>query len=227
MPLSNWKPKRSLLLQRLRLSVHRYRWYDLQRFALAPHQVVSRYFASLRSEEGYVGLPDSAHTRNRSYKTAWYLCHRIRAAMVESQKPMLDGKVEMDETYIGGKNWWQGKNSLAPRQGNCNRHPSARRRSPFLPCPRRQSGTLEKYIRENISEDVDVLFTDDSKAIVARQGTFGKMERHKTIRHKLRVYAKGDIHTNTVESAFSLLSAASWELGTESARNISKPTAKK
>src|SRR5271166_1743390 len=47
-----------------------------------------------------------------SYKTAWFLCHRIRAAMVESQRPMLDGKVEMDETYIGGKNWWQGKNSL-------------------------------------------------------------------------------------------------------------------
>src|SRR5271157_3811450 len=29
-----------------------------------------------------------------SYKTAWYLCHRIRAAMVEADKPMLDGKVE-------------------------------------------------------------------------------------------------------------------------------------
>ena len=38
-----------------------------------------------------------------SYKTAWYLCHRIRRAMVESQRPMLDGIVEMDETYIGGK----------------------------------------------------------------------------------------------------------------------------
>src|SRR5713226_2006969 len=38
-----------------------------------------------------------------SYKTAWYLCHRIRAAMREAEKPMLDGTVEMDETYIGGK----------------------------------------------------------------------------------------------------------------------------
>src|ERR1700730_11783863 len=35
------------------------------------------------------------------YKKAWYLCHRIRSAMVESDKPMLDGKIEMDETYIG------------------------------------------------------------------------------------------------------------------------------
>src|SRR5277367_4612351 len=38
-----------------------------------------------------------------SYKTAWYLCHRIRAAMVEVEKQLLDGIVEMDETYVGGK----------------------------------------------------------------------------------------------------------------------------
>src|SRR5580700_3646038 len=35
-----------------------------------------------------------------SYKTAWYLCHRIRAAMKEANKPLLDGTVEMDETFI-------------------------------------------------------------------------------------------------------------------------------
>ena len=38
-----------------------------------------------------------------SYKTAWYLCHRIRAAMKEAERPMLDGTVEMDETYVGGR----------------------------------------------------------------------------------------------------------------------------
>src|ERR1019366_3212669 len=38
-----------------------------------------------------------------SYKTAWYLCHRIRRAMKQFDAPMLDGTVEMDETYIGGK----------------------------------------------------------------------------------------------------------------------------
>src|SRR6185437_14975328 len=38
-----------------------------------------------------------------SYKSAWYLCHRIRKAMAGAHKPMLDGTVEMDETYVGGK----------------------------------------------------------------------------------------------------------------------------
>ena len=37
-----------------------------------------------------------------SYKTAWYLCHRIRAAMASAEKNMLDGTIEMDETYLGG-----------------------------------------------------------------------------------------------------------------------------
>src|SRR5271170_2942114 len=43
-----------------------------------------------------------------SYKTAWYLCHRIRSAMASSEKNMLDGTVEMDETYIGGRKIGQG-----------------------------------------------------------------------------------------------------------------------
>src|SRR5712692_5512712 len=38
-----------------------------------------------------------------SYKTAWYLCHRIRAAMLETAKTKLGGVVEIDETYVGGK----------------------------------------------------------------------------------------------------------------------------
>ncbi len=37
------------------------------------------------------------------YRTAWYLAHRIRKAMVEKDAPKLKGIVEVDETYIGGK----------------------------------------------------------------------------------------------------------------------------
>ena len=140
-----------------------------------------------------------------SYKTAWYLCHRIRAAMVESQRPMLSGKVEMDETYVGGKNWWHGKGA---RLDNKEIVVGIRQRGGdlrFFHARDVKSGTLEKYIRENISEDVDILYTDDFNAYRSAAKHLRKDGRHKTIRHKLRIYAKGDVYTNTVESAFSLL----------------------
>jgi hypothetical protein len=48
-----------------------------------------------------------------SYKTAWYLCHRIRRAMKQTEQAMLDGTVEMDETYVGGvkrgRQWMAGE----------------------------------------------------------------------------------------------------------------------
>jgi len=140
-----------------------------------------------------------------SYKTAWYLCHRIRHAMIESQRPMLDGKIEMDETYVGGKLWHQGKSA---RLDNKEVVIGIRRRGGelrFFHTKDARSGTLLKYIRENLSEDFEVLFTDDARAYRGAAMEFRKQGRHKTIRHKLGIYAKGDIHTNTVESAFSLL----------------------
>ena len=42
-------------------------------------------------------------TLNISYQTAWYLCHRIRKAMAETDPAPLCGTVECDKTYIGGK----------------------------------------------------------------------------------------------------------------------------
>lgn len=139
-----------------------------------------------------------------SYKTAWYLCHRIRAAMVESQRTMLDGKVEMDETYVGGKRRGFGK-----RLGMANKETviGIRKRNGelrFFHAQDAKSGTLAQYIRENISEDVDVIFTDEGVAYPDAMRRAG-VKTHKTIQHKNRVYVQGDVHTNTVESAFSLL----------------------
>ena|SRR5579872_2925671 len=47
-----------------------------------------------------------------SYKTAWYLCHRIRKAMTEVNPTKLSGVVEIDETYTGGKKCYVGRGSL-------------------------------------------------------------------------------------------------------------------
>lgn len=139
-----------------------------------------------------------------SYKTAWYLCHRIRHAMAQTDKPMLDGKVEMDVTYVGGESRGKGRiHSFDTKQvvvGIRKRNGDLR----FFHAHDAKSGTLAKYIRENISEDVDVIFTDDHMANIAAMRKAGR-KNHKTINHSSGVYVMGDIHTNTVESAFSLL----------------------
>jgi transposase-like protein len=139
-----------------------------------------------------------------SYKTAWYLCHRIRRAMKEAMPAMLDGTVEMDETYVGGK-----------RPGHYKLHTNKeivigiRQRGGdlrFFHAEDAKSGTLAKYIRDNVSADVDVMVTDELMAYpsaMIKAGVHG--EKHKTIKHKDHVYVQGDVHTNTVESAFSLL----------------------
>jgi transposase-like protein len=66
-----------------------------------------------------------------------------------------------------------------------------------------RKGTLAKYTRENISEDVDVIMTDDLPAYPKALGK--SSDRHKTINHSKRIYAIGNVHTNTIERAFSLL----------------------
>lgn len=142
-----------------------------------------------------------------SYKTAWYLCHRIRAAMNEVNKSMLGGKIEMDETYVGGH---------APKgHGYTGRHTTKeivigiRQRNGELRLFHAKdvkSGTIAKFIRENVSQDVDVIFTDDFVSYPFAMEPAGiPRTRHQTINHSGKVYVMGDIHTNTVESAFSLL----------------------
>lgn len=142
-----------------------------------------------------------------SYKTAWYLCHRIRAAMKEADRPMLGGTVEMDETYVGGiQRGHQNKpgHGLSTKQiviGIRQRGGETR----FFHAQDAKSGTLAQYIRENISSDVDVIVTDEFNSYPTAMKETGFTDRHKTIKHKARVYVDGDIHTNTVENAFSLL----------------------
>jgi transposase-like protein len=141
-----------------------------------------------------------------SYKTAWYLCHRIRAAMKEAEQPMLDGTVEMDETYVGGKMRGKGqgwkKTAIKQKEvviGIRQRNGALR----FFHAEDAKTGTLAKYIRENVSADVDVIITDEWNAY---QNATGE-HKHETVNHSKKEYVRigTDIHTNSIESAFSLL----------------------
>lgn len=137
-----------------------------------------------------------------SYKTAWYLCHRIRRAMMELDAPMLDGTVEMDETYVGGRNRvgrGRGRDNKAVVIGIRQRGGDVR----FFHAEDAKRGTLARYIQENLSEDVDVIITDEFPAY---KNAVGRI-KHETVNHRDKEYVRlgTDIHTNTVESAFSLL----------------------
>ena len=173
------------------------------------HLPLSKWFiATLLLVEARKGFSANQMKRTLgvSYKTAWYLCHRIRAAMKEYDQTLLDGTIEIDETYVGGKKIGQGvyagKKAKEVVIGIRQRNGDLR----FFHAEDAKAGTLAQYIRENVSEDVDVLVTDEFSSYphaMTRAGV--PASKHKTIRHKNRVYVDGDIHTNTVESAFSLL----------------------
>lgn len=145
-----------------------------------------------------------------SYKTAWYLLHRIRKAMSTAERPMLDGTVEMDETYVGGRNRGRGKESRLDNKeiviGIRQRGGDLR----FFHAEDAKSGTLAKYVKENISQDVEVIVTDDFQAYpfaFKRAGQDAK--KHKKINHSAKEYVRIEggitVTTNSAESAFSLL----------------------
>jgi transposase-like protein len=142
-----------------------------------------------------------------SYKTAWYLCHRIRKAMQIVDAPMLDGKVEMDETFIGGRKRGTHKAGTSPRSDK-EIVIGIRQRGGELRLFHAEdvaAGTLSRYIRLNVSKDVEVFMTDEFGAYKRATRINYMGGKHRTISHKSRVYVDGDVHTNTIESAFSLL----------------------
>ena len=145
-----------------------------------------------------------------SYKTAWYLCHRIRAAMATAERPQLTGTVEMDETYVGGRE--RSDKPVRPKNSKKEIVIGIRQRGGdlrFFQADDVKSGTIERYIKEHISTDVEVIVTDDSaiypKAINAHPLMGDYRGKHKTINHSAGSYVEGLVHTNTVENSFSLL----------------------
>lgn len=137
-----------------------------------------------------------------SYRSAWHMAHRIRHAM--SQEPLaglLKGKVEVDETYIGGK----------PRRGSGKRTPKpivmalvergGRVRTKQILAP--TSKVLKDTIRANVDRG-SMIITDEWRGYYGIGKEF--FQGHPTVNHSKGQYARGDgAHTNTVESFFGLL----------------------
>ncbi len=145
----------------------------------------------------------SAHQLHRmldiTYKSAWFLAHRIRHVM--KQTPFgdkLGGIVEADETYIGGKSRGMGHIAnkipvfaLVERGG--------RVRSFTMPLV--TAVNLKRAIHEHVDK-ASILMTDE----LAGYTKIGKdFADHQTVNHSQKEYVRGTASTNTVEGYFSLL----------------------
>jgi transposase-like protein len=148
----------------------------------------------------------SAHQLHRmlgiTYKSAWFMAHRIREAMKADWDKVLGGNnpVEADETFIGTKpgakkrKGYGHKNavlSLVERNGEV--------RSFHIPSV--SAKTLKPYLKYHIDPDAH-LMTDDAGQYRIIGPEFA---RHEVVAHSNEEYVRGEVHTNTVEGFFSIL----------------------
>lgn len=153
----------------------------------------------------------SAHQMHRmlglTYKSAWFMFHRIREAMKGTNRPKLGGggkTIEADEMFFGKKpvkagtrkprGGYQHKNTivaLVERDGGV--------RSFHVPSMTKKS--VKAVLDEHADKDSD-LMTDDAR----HYRTLGReFASHEAVNHTRKEYVRGNAHTNTVEGFFSIL----------------------
>ncbi len=162
----------------------------------------------LTSKKGISALQIHRYMGFGSYRTAWYMCHRVRSALVDPEFRKLMGIVEVDETWVGGK--------------DSNRHPDKRSGKRGLGDPRKtpiagavsrkgnvvarvienvKGSTLNGFVREAVSTKVDLLCSDDYAAYhrLSKEFPLG------TVDHSKGQYVVGAVHTQTIDSFWSLI----------------------
>lgn len=144
-----------------------------------------------------------------SKKTAWFLCHRIRASLDEIKPAGLGGEgkvIEADETYIGGRE----KNKHRSR-----RHSGVGgvgKQSVFALVERGgsvKSRHIPKISGATITPIMRTLASRQSSLMTDEGGQYRNVGKeyasHGTVNHSVEEYVRGDIHINTAENFFSIL----------------------
>ena len=136
-----------------------------------------------------------------SYPTAFAMLHKLRAGMVRGGRDRLNGTVEVDETYIGGKTKGMGhgyKGNKTIVVGATQRGGEAR----LQVIDDNGRKTLHQFIRENTAPNTEAIYTDEWPAY---NGIADSDTRHETVNHSAEEWVRGDVHTNSVEGVWSLL----------------------
>jgi transposase-like protein len=170
----------------------------------ASHLPIWKWFLTIylmiESKKG-ISANQISRTIKVSYKTAWYLCHRVRAAMREVSADLLKGIVEVDETYVGGRIHGRGmgyKSNKAVVIGAVERDGDIRLKVIKSP----SHYWVHKFIRETTDPKCEAIYTDEAAAYI---GVKDADTRHETVKHAEEEWVRGDVHTNSVESVWSLL----------------------
>jgi transposase-like protein len=138
-------------------------------------------------------------------KTAWFVLHRIREMLTDNAPELLEGTVEVDETYVGGKNInrhankkiKQGEEDKTPVVGLLERGGNV---STYV-VSETTSEVLHPIMKNRLKKSSATLITDGYSAYHG----LGKDYPHFVVNHSDGVYVVGKYHTNTIENFWSLL----------------------
>jgi hypothetical protein len=165
-------------------------------------------YLMLQSKKGISALQIQRQIGSGAYRTAWYMCHRIRAAMKDGGFAKLMGEVEVDETFIGGKDknrHWDKKTHIHGGAGSGKVTViGAISRKGNVVCKLIENVdrvTMSKFVKDTVDERVSLVATDEAPG-------YGRLNRtfpHEVVNHARKEYVRGNIHTNNLESFWSLL----------------------
>jgi transposase-like protein len=161
----------------------------------------------LTSKKGMSALQIQRMMGFGSYRTAWYMCHRVRAGLADEKFNQLMGIVEVDETAIGGKS---GNRHIGKRGDGVGRR--ARKVGIVAGAVERKgnvvarvidnasSAVLMAFVNEAVSDRVSLICTDKWRGY-ARLNP----RKHRSVDHSSGQYVVGAVHTQTIEGFWSLV----------------------
>ena len=141
-------------------------------------------------------------------KTAWYLAHRIRKAWDAGAENLFAGPVEVDETYVGGRrrNMSASKRKILTGRGPAGKvavvgiRDRATNQVKAKVVQNTMSETLGGFVTGNVIPGTRI-YTDDATA-------YTHLPNHASVKHSVREYVRGSIHTNGIESFWATLKRA-------------------
>jgi transposase-like protein len=160
----------------------------------------------LTSKKGISALQVQRMMGFGSYHTAHYMCHRIRAGLSDPGFRKLMGIVEVDETYVAGKNKNRHWDKKPPGTGSTNKlivAGAVERKGSVVArvIERTDTDTMDAFVDEAVSNKVSLVATDEHGAC----HRLAKRYPHGYVAHQRGQYVNGAVHTQAIDGFWSLL----------------------